>query len=297
MKQLKTLGLYLNDEPGDAEALAFARLVAPLAEPESLGCLHVRGLEDPATTPAPKDADLRAMLAEALPPHLAAKTRIHVSQATGLKAILETARQHDLDLLIVGRRRPSDLLNRKAAFHRLARKAPCPVLVVPEGSRPQIHRIQVVAPDASERTRMALDLALRFARALEPRPQMTVQAVFSVPYGSHYAGLSLEEAARHYEALARKDLEGVLAGLDTGDLALEVVYSCAQDGAAAVVDLASANNTDLLVMASHGATLPATALLGDLAERLLTRAPVPMLVVKRKGETTRFLDALLAQFS
>jgi nucleotide-binding universal stress UspA family protein len=53
---------------------------------------------------------------------------------------------------------------------------------------------------------------------------------------------------------------------------------------------------DAIVIGSRGATLPADALLGVTTERVLLNASCPVLVVKRKGETFGFLDAVLAHF-
>lgn len=60
--------------------------------------------------------------------------------------------------------------------------------------------------------------------------------------------------------------------------------------------MASARNMDVIVIGSRGATLPAIALLGATTERVLLEASVPVLVVKRKGETFRFLDVILESF-
>lgn len=295
MKLIHVLGIYLNDEPGDSEALALAGIIARMSTPDTIACMHVRGIEDPAASSAPADADIRVQVEQAVPEGLRDKVQIHVSKATGLKEMIQTAKTRDLDMLVVGRRLPHDQMGRKEAFYRLARKAPCHVFVVPAGARAQLKRLQVVL-DGSEHSKMALDMAIALSRASENRPHILVHSIYSVPYGSHYAGMTLEEAGRHFEKLARSQTEELLGGIPHEDVTLEVVYTCSQDPAAAALDLASANNTDAILLGSQGATLPANALLGSSTEKILRDASVPVLVVKRKGETFRFLDALLAQF-
>lgn len=295
MGRARKLGVYLNDEPGDREALAFAGLLAKLGEPELIECIHVRGLEDPVQTPAPEPEAIRRQLLEVLPEPLVKEIQVHVCGATGLPEMLRTARDRDLDMIVVGRRLPNDQLGLGAAFYRLARKSPCDVLVVPAHARAHLNRLLVLV-DGSEHSRMALETALDLARASGGRPQVLAQSVYGVAYGYRYAELSLGEARSHREALQREKIGQFLAGVDTGGVDFEVVYTCSSDIAAAAYDLASARKMDAIVIGSRGATLPAIALLGGTTERVLLNAPVPVLVVKRKGETFRFLDAVLAQF-
>ncbi|MBI4580233.1 MAG: universal stress protein [Planctomycetes bacterium] len=179
MSRFQKLGVYLNDEPGDKEALAFAGLLARLGKPESIDCMHVRGIEKPAATPCPQPETVHQRLAEVLPADLARNIRIHVSEATGLHEMLRTARDRDLDLIVVGRRLPHDQMGVGATFYRLARKTPCDVLVVPAGAHAHLSRLLVLV-DGSPHSRMALDTALHLAKASGERPQVLVQSVYSV---------------------------------------------------------------------------------------------------------------------
>jgi nucleotide-binding universal stress UspA family protein len=295
MKNLKKLGVYLNDEPGDKEALAFARLLAKMGKPESIDCIHVRGIEDPVETQAPEPEILRQQVLEVFSENRAKGIEVHVSEATGLQEMLRTARDHDLDMIVVGRRLPHDQLALGAAFYRLARKTPCDVLVAPAGAHPRLSRLLVLV-DGSEHSKMALETALYIARLSGNKSQVLVQSVYGVPYGHQYAGMGIEQAQRHREAMQRKKIEEFLAGIDTSGVTFDVIYTCSLNTAAAAHDMASAQNIDAIVIGSRGATLPAIALLGATAERVLLEAPVPVLVVKRKGETFRLLNAILESF-
>lgn len=295
MERLRKLGVYLNDEPGDKEALAFAGLLARLGNLDSLYCMHVRGIEDPADTPVPDPEAIRARLGEVLPQKLVESAEIHVSEYTGLQEMLRTARDQDLDMIVVGRRLPNDQLGVGTAFYRLARKTPCDVLVVPAHSYAHLSRLLVLV-DGSEHSKLALQRAVQLLRASHEKPQLLIQSVYGVPYGHRYTGMNLEEASRHQEGLERARMEEFLAGVDIAGMPYQVVYTCSLDIASSAHDLASAENMDAIVIGSRGATLPAIALLGGTAERVLLNSPVPVLVVKRKGETYRFLDAVLSQF-
>jgi len=292
MKNLKKLGVYLNDEPGDKEALAFAGLLANLGKPDSIYCLHVRGIEDPVETEPADPEILRQEVAKVFSGDLAKGLEVHVSEATGLHEMLRTARDRDLDMIVVGRRLPHDQLAVGSAFYRLARKTPCDVLVVPAGAHPHLSRLLVLV-DGSEHSRLALETALYVARLAGERSQVLVQSVYGVPYGHRYTGMTAEQAQRHREALQRQKIGEFLGNIDTSGVHFDVVYTCSLNPAAAAHDMASAHNMDAIVIGSRGATLPAIALLGATTERVLLEAPVPVLVVKRKGETFRFLNAIL----
>jgi len=293
MKRLQRLGVYLNDEPGDKEALAFAGLLAKIEKPDSVDCIYVAGIEDLAPMPPPDPESIRQRLLEVLPENLVKSREVHVSEAKGLHELLRTARDRDLDMIVVGRRLPHDQLGVGSMFYRLARKSPCDVLVVPETAHPHLSRLLVLA-DGSDHSRMALETAIEIARASREKPQVVVQSVYSVSYGYGYTGKTLEEAARQLKAVTQQQIEQSLANVDTSGVDFQVVYTCSKDTAIAAHELASAKNMDAIVIGSRGATLPAIALLGATTERVLLNAPIPVMVVKQKGETFRFLHAVLA---
>jgi nucleotide-binding universal stress UspA family protein len=295
MKHFRKLGVYLNDEPGDKEALAFARLLVGVEQPESIHCIHVRGIEDPAATQAPEPETVRRHLLEVLPPDLVRSIQVHVSIATGLQEILRTARDCDLDMMVVGRRLPHDQMGMGAAFYRLARRSPCDLLVVPDGARPHLNRLLVLI-DGSEYSRMALQTALDISRASGEKAQVVAQSVYGVGYGYQYTGKSIEDAGRELEAITRKRVEESIATVDTRGVDFEVVCMCSQNAAAAACDLASARNMDAIVIGSRGPTLPAVAVLGETTDRVVQHSSVPVLVVKQKRKTFRFLDAVLEIF-
>ena len=71
---------------------------------------------------------------------------------------------HDeLDVVVVGRRLPSEQVGIGAAFSKLARKCPCSVLVVPSHARVHLSRM-LVPVDFSEHSKLALEQAIDVAR-------------------------------------------------------------------------------------------------------------------------------------
>jgi nucleotide-binding universal stress UspA family protein len=292
MPQFDKIGVFLNDEPGDEEALIFAGKLAERTGAVSLCCIHVRGLEQSAAGPSPRPAEVEASILAQLPAALHGRTTVEVREETGLREVLRAARDRELDLMVVGRRLPHDQMAAGSAFLRLARKAPCNVLVVPDRAIPHLGRALVLV-DESDHAREALIKTIALVRASgEPNPQVIAQSVYTVNYGSRYAGLEYHEAGKNMERHARERL-APLTKIDTTGVKFELVLTCSRDVGAAAYDLASARNMDLIVVGSRGtASLPAS-LLGGVAERVLAGSPLPVLIVKRKGETIGFLAALL----
>ncbi len=293
MVSFEKMGVYLNGEPGDDEALAFAGRLAQFAQTRSLLCVHVRGVEDVPIGPEPDEEEVRKHVLGSLPGAVAAICTVEVHRDTGIRHILKHARDLSLDLIVVGRRLPHDQRAVGSAFIRLARKAPCSVLVVPDQARAHFARV-VATSDGSEHSKLALRGALEIARASgEPHPQVIVQTIYTVGYGYRYSGLSFADAVRQKEEVYRQKMDALIAAEDCSGVEFESVLMCSPDPCAAVFDVVSARHFDLITVGSRGKSATAAALLGSFAERLLTYAPVPVLVVKQKGETLRFLDAFL----
>jgi nucleotide-binding universal stress UspA family protein len=294
MEQFRRIGIYLNGEPGDDEALAFAGRFAQLAQSELVLCVYVSGLEDRSPGQRPDEAELGRQVLARLPESVRPRARVEVHADTGIREILRSARDESLDLIVVGRRPPHDQRAAGTPFARLVRKAPCNVLVIPDKARVHFSRIQVLV-DGSEHSRLALRTAIEIARASgEPHPEVVTHTVFEIGYGYQYTGKTFQEAARDLEAVWREKIDHFLEEIDRRGVPLDVVYSCSRDLASAAFDLAAARNQDLIMLGSRGRSALGAVLVGDNTENVVYGAPRPVLVIKKKGETIRILDALLS---
>lgn len=292
MERFNRIGVFLNQEPGDQEAVGFAGLIAKAMGAEHLEFVVVRGLEDPVS-PEPFDVnEVRNRIVQALPD--AATRPVQVATASGLHEILRIARDSDLDLIVVGRRLPSDQLGVGSVFYRLARKAPCSVLVAPEHAHPHLNRLLVMT-DCSAHSRLAIETSMLLARSCGgSKPQIVVHSSVHVGYGYRYAGRTLEQAVAEAEKRTSEQINRFVSDLDTSGVEFEIIVASSESASGAALALASARHMDAIVLGSRGMTMPAAVLLGSTAERVLAGSPLPVLIVKRKGETIRFLDALLS---
>lgn len=293
MERFKRLGLYLDEWPDDANVLAYAARLAQLAQIEMMQVVYYsrRAPDDPR---GPFDHE--GMLHRHLPAELLNCTSLRVVRRGAVEEILRAAREHALDLILAGRTLPASQLATGHAFNRLVRKAPCSVMLVPEGAAVHLSRV-LVPVDFSEHARLALETAVDLARASgKPHPQLHVQTVFSVGYGYSKTGLTLEEAVAELEQRNRQRLEEfVHAAVDTTGLSCELHCSSSDEPEQAILQLAQARKVDLICVGSRGLSGMASVILGGTAERIVAQASIPTLIVKRKGETLGLLDALLGR--
>ena len=296
MKQYRRIGVFLTGSPADDEALALAGRFAAVAESEKVLCVYVHG-GGPETAGAKSVniEELRERVIGALPDDVAARAEVEVHEGSGIAEILRSARDLGLDLVVKGRRLPAHQAAVGSAFTKLARKSPCSVLIVPNYCRPHISRV-LVPVDFSEHAKLALEAALEIARAgaaKDERPQVLAHTVYCAGYGYHRLGMDRDEAIAKQAEVTQRKLDEFLEGVDTSGVQFETICTCSEDTAASVHELAAARKMDLVVVGSRGLSATAAAILGGTAEQILQHAPLPVLIVKRKGETVGLLNALL----
>ncbi len=289
MLNFKRLGVFLHDSPADRAALAYAGVIATLAQSESVFCTHVRESAD-ESEPQPDIETLQNQVRQQLPGPVARITHVDVQNDTGVASILRTARDDELDLIIVGRRLPSEQIGIGSAFARLARKSPCSVLVVPTGSHPHLERL-LVAVDFSDNSKRALEQAVQIACGSgAERPQLIVHSNSTVGYGYAKLGLTLSSAISQREEVTQKKLEEFVANVDTCDCDVELIPTCSEQDENAILEVAVSRKMDLVVLGSRGVS--AMVLLGSTTEKALIHSVLPVLIVKEKGETVGILNAL-----
>ena len=229
-----------------------------------------------------------------MPADLAARTTCEIRRGHHLEQVLRVARDRNLDLAVIGRRLPSSQLGFGSKVARIVRKSPCSVMLVPEFCRPHFERIRVSGV-CSDPSAMAMEAAVALAReAKAPRPPIMVLSVRQVSSGHDYAGVTFQESAKAQLEHGARDLERFLAPIDTQGIAIESKVVLSEEPALAINHVATAIKTDIVVAGSRGATATAAARLGSTSEQRLMACALPILMVKKKGETLRLLEALFA---
>jgi nucleotide-binding universal stress UspA family protein len=192
-------------------------------------------------------------------------------------AIMRTAEAHDCGLIVTGVAR-DELLGRLAlgsTVGRLVRRSHIPVLVVRRrGLRPYRH--VVVASDFSESSRHALEATVRFF----PRRVLTIFNAYDAPM----AGLITDAAsyrAQFREAAAREG-EAFLKSADVPPWQGQRPEMLVEYGEPdrLLHDYVTAKDVDLVALGTHGRSALFDALLGGVAQQLISTLPCDALVVR-----------------
>ncbi len=215
---------------------------------------------------------------------------VDVLEGNPLVQLLHHTCEQSIDLVVIGSRgrgRSAGTLP-----ERIARKAPCSVLIVPEQTSPSITKI-LVPIDFSQHSKEAMKAALTIAAGMKEKPSICGVHIYDIPTGYHKLGKTYEEFGSLMLANAQKAYEDFVGSIDLMGMDVEPVFELASKPAAAIVKVAEERGADLLVIGGRGRTNAAAALLGSVAERLINQASVPVLTVKEKGGTLTFLQAVL----
>ena len=205
------------------------------------------------------------------------------------EVILSAASSRHADLVVVGTRgeRGLDYLLLGSTAQRVVQRSPCPVLTVhpqaAEKERP-IRKI-LVATDFSPEADAALQTSLTLLRGVSSETGILLLHAYLVPYELlDTDGFVSAAAGMEQWQTAQSDVEQRLA---------KCAQSLAETGVTVttlglegyppeiIIDKAREHTVDLIAMGTHGRTGLSHVLLGSTAERVIHRAPCPVLTVRR----------------
>lgn len=149
-----------------------------------------------------------------------------------------------------------------------------------------IHRL-LVPTDFSPHSDRALEYAANLA-GLVGAKEIHVLHVLEVPPTpvpmAGAIGADTGQIERTMRDSAVKALNERRARIESVDLRVETLLMSGSP-AASIAEVAKSEGSDLIVMGSHGRRGLAHVLFGSVAERTMTRAPCPVLVVTAAEET------------
>jgi universal stress protein A len=142
-------------------------------------------------------------------------------------------------------------------------------------------RCIVVPTDFSEGSRAALAYAETLAKAFEARLEL-VHAWATPPYIPAEAVVGAGEGARTLAALAEQHAEEQMKALLSSHGELSAVGTTSKPGDAVhvILELAEEKQADLIVMSTHGRSGLSHLLMGSVTEKVVRRAPCPVLTVR-----------------
>jgi len=204
------------------------------------------------------------------------------------EAIINYARDQDVDLVVMGThgRKGMDRLLSGSVSEEVVRGAPCPVFTVPGTNTadhvPTVSR--VLAPvDLSDQSELVLNHAAALADAYAA-PLDLLHVVEEATYPSAYGLDPLTPDLPNVQDRAREALETLAGELDLRTDPVNI-HVLAGNAARDIVEFADEHEADLIVMATHGRTGLERFLIGSVAEKVVRRAPCPVVTLKSFGKS------------
>src|SRR5512138_269372 len=151
----------------------------------------------------------------------------------------------------------------------------------------------LVPSDFSECSDEALRYGLELARRFDAQLHLlhVVQDPVAQPWAAEGFSVPLFEVVEQWQKQAEERLR---ASVPEADLGRVTVASVVATPYAEILDYAATHAVDLIVMGTHGRGGVTHMLLGSIAERVVRRAPCPVLTVRRPQHGFVETEALVA---
>jgi nucleotide-binding universal stress UspA family protein len=209
------------------------------------------------------------------------------------KKILKLAHEKSVDMIIVGRK--VTMIGTGVVTQRLARRASCSLLIVPEKSIPKIDRI-LVPSDFSDYSKDAMEEAILIAEKNGGQVEIICQNVFTVPSGYHFTGKSYEEFTAIMQTHAEINYKKFIRKIDTKGFDITPIYTKDEDEDPVedIIQKAIEIEADGIIIGAKGRTAATALFIGSMAERLIQlNDKFPLLVTRPKGKNAGLLDYIL----
>lgn len=309
MKSLKKILVGLDATPMDATLIQFAAFLARVDSVESVRFVNVI---QKAQLPSKLRKEFPNLMEKALIDRrrelekkviehfdltLDVKVKIAVEQGPmPSKQILKLADKHSIDAIVVGRKK--NLRGNSVVTQRLARRASCSLLIVPEKDYTSIRRLMVATDfsnDSVGAMNAAIDAATREAQAGN-EVEVICHHTYQVPVGYHYTGKTFEQSAHIMEENSRKRYDRFIEKVDTRGVKVIPSFSLAKadDLVASIYESAVAHEADFVVIGGKGKSA-STALfpIGTHTEKLIGMdSDIPLLIVRSKHKNAGIIDML-----
>lgn len=216
-----------------------------------------------------------------------------VKEGTLSKKILKLAKEKSIDLILIGRK--VTLPGTGVAAQRLARRASCSLLILPENTKPVLKKI-LVPLDFSDYSKDALEEAVEIAEKQGEKVEIICQNVFSVPSAYQFTGKSYEEFSEIMKMHAEINFKKFIRKIDTKTIKIKPEYTLDDDDdpVQEIVSKALELNADAIIIGAKGKTASTALFIGSMAERLIQyNDRLPLLVTRPKGKNAAILDYIL----
>ncbi len=219
------------------------------------------------------------------------KAELKVIDGNPEEQVLKWAKIKGVDLIVLGRK--MEMAGSGLIPGKVARAAPCSIMLVPEKVRFEMNNI-LLSVDFSRHSYLVAEQCLHLAK-VNKKSKLIFFHVYHVPSGYTKIGKTFKEFAEIMKGHAKRDMDEFIQKLDLEGHEYEFQYVCSHDKDVLdeIMEFSNNSNVDMLAVGSKGRTNAASFLLGSLAEKVVNRnAQIPFLVVKQKGSNMGFLEAI-----
>jgi len=136
----------------------------------------------------------------------------------------------------------------------------------------------LVPTDGSDNAMKAANLAVEFARGVQPA-EVEIIYVYPPPIVSGEPWLSAETYRQLMDREAERLAAATLALFEDADLKAQVVYRSG-DAGAEIAKYAEQEGFELIIMGTRGAGALSAWVIGSVVQKVVGRAPCPVLLVK-----------------
>jgi nucleotide-binding universal stress UspA family protein len=312
VQDIKTAVVGLSNTKLDVELIEYINFIMDASELEKIYFVHIINLQIPtkilADFPhlerdaiAERKAEVEKLVKEHYNEVINIDYSVEVIQApNSLKGLLGAIAKFDADLAVIGR--IANKAKNSIITQRLARRAPCQLLIVPEGITERIKnggnlKTFLVPIDFSEYSSLALERALAIARRNKHKYDIEVvcQYVYALPSGYHLSGKTEDEFSDIMCDNAKESYDEFIEDINTEGVNVRVVFSKDFNGdlTSDIRDLAMKINADGIIIGSKGRTATLAFFLGSFAEKLIDNTTnFSLMVVRKKQEYDGILDRI-----
>ncbi|MEX0884253.1 MAG: universal stress protein [Cyclobacteriaceae bacterium] len=240
-----------------------------------------------------RKSQMKQVVDEYFGPHSNMNFSFTVKEGPLSKKILKLANDKSADLILIGRK--TSLTGSGVVSQRLARRASCSLMIVPEKSKPKA-KILLVPSDFSEYSKDAMEEALEIAEKNGGKAEIFCQNVFTVPSGYHFTGKTYDEFSQIMQMHAEVNYKKFIRKIDTKGIKIKPLYTKDEDDDPIVDILEKAQEikADIIIIGVKGRTAATALFIGSLAERLIQmNDKVPLLVTRPKGKNAGILEYIL----
>ena len=217
------------------------------------------------------------------------KFEIIVKEGNPQESILRWCKIKDIDLLVMGRKKT--LNGSGSLVKNLTQKYSNPILLIPE--KFALHSVKKILLPIDFSSYSSLTIAFAQKVTKVTKAELICCHLYEVPAGYSKTGKSFQEFSEIMLENAKKDFEKFIKENNFPNLQCQFIFKNKKDEAENIMNYSKNNGIDMIIIGSRGRTQSSALLLGSVAEKLVEKNnEFPMLVMKKKGESMGFFEAL-----